>query len=87
MCSEGGGGAGGAEQGGVDGQQVEGGGQAGREEDQDGGQRAARYQKKDGSGLVLAGYNLKKREKEINNTRGSVVVILEASFGRLCSIS
>ena len=87
MCPEGGGGAGGAEHGGVDGQGVGGGGQAGREEEQDGGQRAARDEGQDGGGLVLAGYNLKKREKEINNTRGSVVVILEATFGRLCSIS
>ena len=63
VCPEGGGGPGGAEHGGVDGQRVGGGGQAGREEEQDGGQRSAGYEGQDGSGLVLAGYNLKKREK------------------------
>ena len=75
VCPEGGGGAGGAEHGGVDGQRVGGGGQAGREEEQDGGQRAARDEGKEGSGLVQAGYNLTQRGKQINNTRGSIAVM------------
>ena len=60
VCPAGGGGAGGAEHGGVDGQRVGGGGQAGWEEEQDGGQRAARDEGQDGSRFVLAGYNLTK---------------------------
>lgn len=56
VCPEGGG----AEHGGVDSQRVGGVGQAGREEEQDGGQRAARDEGQDGSRFVLAGYNLTK---------------------------
>ena len=60
VCPERGGGAGGAEHGGVDGQGVGRGGQAGGEEEQDGSQRAARDEGQDGSRFVLAGYNLTK---------------------------